>query len=321
LNDVNVTSKQLLTIGLMALILLNSCQRLTPTPEAPYAESLSPTTIISPTSTGQDHAVTGTLTPSPSATAVIPPTPSITPTPTSLACLFQGGKIEISSLPHELLPLPLEFRVYTPPCYDELPDRHYPVLYLIHGQSFNDDQWERLGAAETSDALIATDEIAPLIIIMPRDRVWTQPNEDMFGKVLVEALLPWIDENYRTKPVREFRAIGGLSRGGGWAVHLGLSQWELFGAIGGHSLAVFDSDAPYWINVWLDSIPAESMPRFYLDIGERDREIIMRSAEWFTNLLDQKNIPHEWHLYTGYHDEDYWRSHIEEYLRWYTSEW
>jgi len=33
------------------------------------------------------------------------------------------------------------------------------------------------------------------------------------------------------------------------------------------------------------------------------------------------NIPHEWHLFTGYHEEAYWQSHLEQYLRWYTQDW
>ncbi len=220
----------------------------------------------------------------------------------------------------DLLPLPLEYRVYLPPCYDQQPDDHYPVLYMIHGQNFNDDQWDRLGVDETADALIAAGEIPPLIIVMPRDRSWAQPTEDRFGQVLADELLPFIDENYRTLPTRSHRAIGGLSRGAGWAVHLGLSHWELFAAIGAHSLPVFWADTPH-VRQWLKDIPSDALPRIYLDIGENDRPVILNSARWFENLLTEENIPHEWHLFTGYHEEAYWQSHVEQYLRWYTQDW
>ncbi len=69
---------------------------------------------------------------------------------------------------------------------------------------------------------------------MPRDRRWSQPDEDKFGQAVAEVLIPWIDAHYRTIPDRAFRAIGGRIPGGaGWAVHLALSRWELFGGVGG----------------------------------------------------------------------------------------
>lgn len=228
--------------------------------------------------------------------------------------------MEFGSVRSELLPLPLEFRLYLPPCYAELPARRFPVLYLIHGQNYNDDQWDRLGVDETADRLIASGELPPLIIVMPRDRSWEQPTEDRFGEALMKDLLPWVDENYRTLPERRYRAIGGLSRGAGWALHLGFSYWESFGAIGMHSLPVFWTDLPY-IRGWIDAIPREQLPRIYMDLGDKDRPQISKSAHWFEELLTAKGIPHEWHLYPGYHEEAYWEAHVEEYLRWYAQKW
>ena len=219
-----------------------------------------------------------------------------------------------------LLRFPLEFRVYLPPCYAQHTEQRYPVLYLIHGQSYTDDQWDRLGADETADALIAAGEAPPFLIVMPRDRVWSQPTEDAFGQAVIEELLPWIDAHYRTMPAREYRAVGGLSRGASWAIHLGLSAWGSFGAIGAHSLPVFWTDLPH-IRKWLDAIPPDSLPRIYLDAGDKERPQILRSARWFEELLTEKKIPHEWHLYPGYHEETYWQVHLEEYLRWYTHAW
>ena len=277
-----------------------------PTPSAPASPDASPT----PPSTVR----------APSATSPPTLTPTLIPTATPLACWSQGGRFVYDSLRSDLLPLPMEYSVYLPPCYDQQPERRYPVLYMIHGMNYNNDQWDRLGADETADALVAAGELPPFIIVMPRDRSWTQPEEDPFGQVLADSLVPTIDARFRTLPEREYRAIGGLSRGAGWAVHLGFSHWELFGAIGGHSLPVFWSDTGR-IRGWLSAIPPGSMPRIYLDIGEKDRQSIMQSAVWFENLLNETGIPHEWHLFPGYHEEAYWHAHIEEYLRWYAAAW
>lgn len=228
--------------------------------------------------------------------------------------------MEDGSLRSELLPLPMEYRVYLPPCYDQLLERRYPVLYLIHGMNYNQDQWDRLGADEQANTLISNGEVAPFIIVFPRDRNWGQPSKDLFGQVLVEKLVPWIDDTYRTLPDRNHRAIGGLSRGAGWAVRLGLSHWELFGILGAHSLPVFWLDTNY-IRGWLDQIPMRDMPRIFIDIGDKDRPVIMKSAIWFENLLTARGIPHEWYLYPGYHEEAYWQKHTAQYLRWYARDW
>ncbi len=218
----------------------------------------------------------------------------------------------------EISPNPWEFRVYVPPCYDQEPGRRYPVLILIHGSTFNDDQWDRLGADELADRLIAAGELEPFLIFMPRDRVWVEPAEDPFGEALVSYLIPWLDKNYRTNPTRRYRAVGGLSRGASWAIHLGLSRWELFGSIGAHSLPVFWSDTGK-VRGWLAEIPPGELPRIYLDIGEND--YLIRSAVWFENVLNEMRIPHEWHLYPGRHEEAYWEAHLEGYLRWYAQDW
>lgn len=242
------------------------------------------------------------------------------PTPTRLACWRAGGRILTDNLDTPLLRLPLQFRVYLPPCYEELEGRRFPVLYLFHGQSSSDDQWDRLGADETADRLIAEGEIPPLIIVMPYDRYGGQPIETKFSQAITETLIPYIDKTYRTLPDRQHRAVGGLSRGAGWAVHFAISEWQLFDRLGAHSPAVFHSDAQR-MRTWLGKIPADQYPLIYMDIGDRDRPEILRSALWFEALLNEYDIPHEWHLFSGYHSEEYWRAHLEQYLRWYTQDW
>jgi enterochelin esterase-like enzyme len=214
----------------------------------------------------------------------------------------------------------LDYRIYLPPCYDEQSERGYPVLYLIHGKGYSDDQWIRLGVPEICDALFANGDVAPFMIVMPRDQVWKRPSADKFGQALVEELFPWVEAQYRTLPGRKYHAIGGISRGAAWAVHLGLIRWDLFGTIGAHSLPVFLEDVPA-IQGWIDQIPIESFPRLYLDIGDHDSQVVSESAIWFEELLTEKGIPHEWHLFPGEHDETYWHSHVEQYLRWYAAEW
>ena len=235
-------------------------------------------------------------------------------------CSAAGGQIEVVTIDSQYLDAGLRFRLYTPPCYKQESTRAYPVLYLFHGQTFNDDQWDRLEADETATRLIISGEIPPFLIVMPYDISSNQPSIDGFDEAVIGELIPWIDENYRTLSDREHRAVGGLSRGASWAIHLALTYPDLFSAVGGHSPPVFVEDAPH-VRAWLDNMPAEQMPRFWLDIGDRDQHAILDSATWFEGLLDERDIAHEWSLFSGDHSEKYWHAHVEMYLLWYAQDW
>jgi enterochelin esterase-like enzyme len=258
--------------------------------------------------------------PSPTVTPTLPATSTPSPVPTStvtpLACLKNPGRVEEGSL--DSTNPPQKFRIYLPPCYDEKTNERYPVLYLLHGQTYTDDQWIRLGAVDAANKLIPSGASVPFIIVFPDDRYWNLPPGAGFGQRLVETLIPHIDDAYRTLTDRKHRAIGGLSRGAGWALRLGFTRWDLFGTIGLHSLAVLQTDASK-IRGWLADIPPSSRPRVFMDIGDNDQEYEMAGQveAQFTDF----GLSHEWHLYTGAHTEEYWSAHVEEYLRWYVEAW
>lgn len=255
-----------------------------------------------------------TVSPTPPATHTPSPVPTSTATP--LTCFTEPGRVEEGIL--ESTNPPQEYRIYLPPCHDERIDRRYPVLYLLHGQTYTDDQWIRLGAVDVADRLIRSGEAVPFIIVFPDDRYWNLPPAAGFGQRLIEELIPFIDSTYRTLPSRNQRAIGGLSRGAGWALRLGLTRWDLFSSIGLHSLAVLQGDASD-ITDWLEEIPSSRRPRVFMDIGDNDPELSMagRVESYFTDF----GLSHEWHLYGGAHTEEYWTAHVEEYIRWYAEAW
>lgn len=275
--------------------------------------------FLSACSTAQ-AAPTPTTVPA-TATSTLAPLPTFapstaTPTSTPIACLSKPGRLENSTL--ESSTPPQEFIVYLPPCYDERADKRYPVLYLLHGQTYTADQWIRLGAAKALDNLIMGGEAMPFIIVFPDDHYWYTPAGTTFGARLTDELIPFIDETYRAIPDPRFRAIGGMSRGAGWALQLGLTRPDLFSIIGLHSLAVFQRDASK-VDDWIQDIPPASRPSIFMDIGESDQELT--SAKAVENLFTQFDIHHEWHLYSGAHTEEYWSAHVEEYIRWYASQW
>ena len=55
------------------------------------------------------------------------------------------------------------------------------MLYLLHGQTFEDDQWVNLGAATVADNLIHRGDAPPFIMVFPDDRYWNLPAGGTLG--------------------------------------------------------------------------------------------------------------------------------------------
>lgn len=250
---------------------------------------------------------------------IVKETPTVSFTSTPEGCVETRGRFEFIEIPSELMNYPMEARVYLPPCYDIDLEIKYPVLYFLHGQSFKEDQWDRLGADEALDEMINSGEYDPFIIVMPKETNYMNNQWDSkFGPSLAEELVPWVDNQYRTISERSGRAIGGLSRGAAWAMRTGMIYWEAFNSIGCHSFAPFRGDfneAPFWFKV----IPQEDLPRIYIDMGVLD--VNLDPAKVFETRLTKYRIPHEWHIFLGTHNEAYWSAHVADYLKWYSEGW
>jgi enterochelin esterase-like enzyme len=242
--------------------------------------------------------------------------PSITPSQTPNPCKEVQGSSEPFSITRR--DQELTGRIYTPPCYGDDPDQRYPVLVLLHGTTASDEQWEDLGVFTLVDELITSGSIPPVIIVLPKERSWIPLPDNPFGDQLIKDLIPWLDGEYQTRASREYRAIGGLSRGGNWAVRLGFLHWGLFGSVGAHSTPLFRGDQER-IPGWYEAIPDSKIPRVYIDIG-RDDKNLPDTTEFAEQLLTLE-IPHSWHLFPGTHEDFYWQDHLREYLLWYSSGW
>jgi enterochelin esterase-like enzyme len=292
-------------IGLLgSLLALAAC-----TPNAILTTRPSPT-AAQPSAT----APTQTPTPAPTQASTTTIAPSATPFPT---CSELSGRTESLAAVSTALGGALQARVHLPPCYDPSGKTRYPVLYLLHGQGFTSDQWERLGIFKAADSHALASGQALIIVLPNEENTTLNPFESAFGTALTTSLMPQVDANYATCAQRACRAIGGLSRGASWAVYLGLKNWGQFGVIGAHSFPPFfglDHELPGLLR----SIVPGQLPRLYLDIGLSDPYRVPAAA--FEAQLTQSGIPHEWYLNAGGHDETYWSQHAPAYMEWYSSQ-
>jgi enterochelin esterase-like enzyme len=248
---------------------------------------------------------------------------SATPTPqlievTSITCAGTGV-IKRYALESHLMNGTQYVTVYLPPCYDTHKAGGYPVLYLLHGRTYNDEMWLDLGAKEIADELISSGASQPFLMVMPYEEYnYRNPEKTAFADALTNEIIPFVDSTFDTCTDRTCRALGGISRGASWAVRIGLQKWNLFGSVGAHSLPTFVGDLEK-LPGWLAKIPEDEAPRLYIDIGRFDPEI--KAAYAFEQVLNEKGIMNEWHLNDGRHNMDYWSAHIREYMEWYARGW
>jgi enterochelin esterase-like enzyme len=305
-------------IFILLLSLLVACEPLAPAP-TPQVIIVTPP----PTSTPQP-----TATPEATRTPLPSPTPDYTPTATSFPCVADGGTmLAFDDFRSTVARENLRYRVYIPPCYLETQKR-YPYVLLLHGQATTELQWDRIGIDEALDQGIRLGAIAPMILVMPYTGSIanndTFPPQPSYETVVLEELLPAIERDFCTWNRPQYRAIGGISRGGFWAYSIGLRHPDIFGKIGGHSAVFSEGNAPPAFNPLDLALNAAFLQdanlKMYLDNAAND--LAGTGQRLFSSRLSARGIPHTYLIHpVGDHSDTYWQAHVSEYLEFYARDW
>ncbi len=163
------------------------------------------------------------------AAQVLAPAPAPLPTLVGGVHDAAGSSIDTASYTSAALGSTGSFHVYIPPGFAST-TRHYPVLYLLHGNSQPATAFLQIGLQEQLDRLIARHAIPPLIAVMiqggPGANNWRFHYESYVLEVqqLVDRMLP-------TVPVRGARAIAGDSMGGFGAMNIALGHPQRFAVV------------------------------------------------------------------------------------------
>nr|WP_315199307.1 alpha/beta hydrolase-fold protein [uncultured Flavobacterium sp.] len=135
--------------------------------------------------------------------------------------------------------------IYTPAGYNENTKTRYPVLYLQHGSFEDETGWSVQGKANLIlDNLIASKQAVPMIIVMDNGYAYkkqesaenksSQPTS-IFEEVMMNEIIPMIDNKFRTISDREHRAIAGLSMGANQTMRIAVNHLDKFAYYGGFS--------------------------------------------------------------------------------------
>ena len=256
----------------------------------------------------------------------------------------QTGKVmDNLKLDNKILKMERNYAVYLPPGY-ETSDRTYPVLYLLHGATDNHTGWVQFGEVlHITDKAIAEGTATPMIIIMPDAdtkvmgyfNVPDYAYEDFF----FNELIPHVEQKFRIKSTKRFRAVAGLSMGGGGSFMYALRHPEMFSSACPLSAYIgpmtkeqnaerFKRQFPtasaaqadsYFENYNALNLLAKAKVedvksvRWYIDCGDDD--FLYEGNALMHIEMRKKEIPHEYRVRDGGHRWTYWRDALPEVLR------
>ncbi len=261
----------------------------------------------------------------------------------SSALLAQMGKVfDNLSMPSKILKMDRKYALYLPPDY-ETSQRSYPVLYLLHGYTDNQTGWVQFGEImHIADAAIKSGKATSMIIVMPdadtgipgyvNDAKGEWRYEDFF----FQEFIPYIEKTYRIRSDKHYRAVAGLSMGGGGSFYFALHHPELFSSAcplsAATDAAILDSltnfsytkgitgkaKEDYYKNYDVVNL-IENMPddqknavRWYIDCGEDD--FLIEGNSLVHLAIHKKGLTHEYRMREGVHSWTYWRQSLPEVL-------
>jgi enterochelin esterase-like enzyme len=264
----------------------------------------------------------------------------------SMLMAQQGQVYDNLTMTSSILKTEKRYAVYLPPGY-ETSQRSYPVIYLLHGGGGNQTTWIQNGnLLNIADKAIKEGSATPMIIVMPDasrpKRGWTNDakGEWRFEDYFIQEFIPHIEQTYRIRSGRRYRAIAGLSGGGNGTFTYALHHPELFFS----ACPLSAGTIPLKIDLVRERLRRddpklpdslieeyfqrqsvleliERMPekqknaiRWYIDCGDDD-EISFEGNCLIHIAMRQKGIPHEFRVRDGGHNWLYWRSALPEVLK------
>ncbi|HEY0899141.1 MAG TPA: alpha/beta hydrolase-fold protein [Sphingobacteriaceae bacterium] len=238
-----------------------------------------------------------------------------------------------------------KFALYLPPDY-ETSNRSYPVLYLLHGAGDDQTGWVQFGEVlNITDKAIQDGKATPMIIVMPdasagrlgyfNDIKGDWNYEDFF----FQELIPHIEKKYRVKSDKRYRAVAGLSMGGGGTLMYAMHRPEMFSSAAPLSAYIGPltmQEAKNRMKNNNQELPADSvlenyfqrhnaislvnaMPdnqkksvRWYIDCGDDD--FLYEGNSLLHIAMKKKEVPHEFRIREGGHTWTYWRTALPDVL-------
>ncbi|UJH93032.1 hypothetical protein LZ575_18940 [Antarcticibacterium sp. 1MA-6-2] len=200
--------------------------------------------------------------------------------------------------------------IYTPPGYDTSVNEKYPVLYLLHGGGEDERGWSSQGRADLIlDNLIAENTAKPMLVVMMDGNLGSRESFGQslqaFEQELKQAVIPFVEKNYRVAPGSENRALAGLSMGGLQTLYAGIHNTDMFGYLGVFSSGWFAnnqelSQPEYAFMKENASKINSNLKSFWIAMGGEE-DIAFNNNKAMMAKFDELGIDYKYSEYPGGH--------------------
>ena len=215
--------------------------------------------------------------------------------------------------------------VYLPYGYEAKTNakKKYPVLYLLHGAGGDEEAWTSMGrTAQILDNLIAQGKATPMIVVMPNGNPNQQAactlgttNTDInqrdpafanaYVRSLCEEIVPFIEKNFRVNAKPEYRAIAGLSMGGGHTITASTLYPAMFDYICPLSAAGSANDEQ------IAALKKAGIKLYFLACGTSD--FLYEGAKTLDATLTKNGLDHIFYQSDGGHTWANWRLYLNTF--------
>jgi enterochelin esterase-like enzyme len=218
----------------------------------------------------------------------------------------------------------LRVNVHLPPCYQD-GDRDYPVVFLLHGYPFDERHWLDLEIVETVEEGYSNEAWSPILIVMPQIPAHLNVNTDggvgSYEEEFLNGLLPFIEDRFRIEESAEYTALAGVSRGGVWALEIGLRNVKRIGIIAALSPALHvNHPRPAYDPFKLIAESRYQPARLFLSAGLEEGGFHDKTVE-FVHLLESLGIAHTYLETSGAHENSTWIGIMDDVLTFITATW
>ena len=216
------------------------------------------------------------------------------------------------------------FFVYTPAGYDTHTTEKYPGLYLLHGGGEDERGWATQGKTDLiMDNLIAEGKAKPMLIIMLDGNMasagFNAGALKAFEAELMQAIIPFVEKNYRVRKEPDSRALAGLSMGGIQTLYAGLYHTDMFAHLG-----VFSSGwLPFYQKIADDQYEFISKNKAAIDSQLRllwiamggKEDIAYQNCQNMLKEFDTLKLKYTYSEYPGGHTWPVWRNNLYHFAQ------
>ena len=204
--------------------------------------------------------------------------------------------------------------VYTPPRYDEEPEKRYPTLYIQHGGGEDETGWLWQGKINyICDNLIFDGRMKEMIVVMNDGYAFRpdglgDPAGGDIDDVLADECVPFIEKKYRALSGARNRAMAGLSMGG-MQTNAGIFKHpDVFANAGIFSGGFREKGFNFDGGPLLKDPPTfkEHFEFIFVAVGEQEQPSCDRLKESIAQY-NARGIPIQLYTCPGYHEWDVWR--------------